>query len=205
MRLTRNTKHYKLALKICELLHTHLLVGEGSAESSFASILNDEAKLHTIFEAFVRNFYAIEQKAFKVSSPRVPWTLSDPGHPDNAFLPTMKTDMTLQSSTKTIIVDTKFYGQILKGQYRQKVQSAHLYQLLTYLSQWRSKETGQTRLEGILLYAQPRAEEVDLNYEIGGFPIRVRSIDLSRPWVEIHNSLLETITGHTAEAALSTG
>jgi 5-methylcytosine-specific restriction enzyme subunit McrC len=192
-RLTRNTRHYRLALKVCELLHTHLLVGEGDSESSFAALLRDEEKMHRLFEEFVRNFYAVEQGAFRVSSPQVPWATSDPTHPDNLFLPAMRTDIMLQGPTGTIIIDTKFYGEILKGRNGQKVRSAHLYQILTYLSQWHLQKGDGDHPCGMLLYAQPLSEEVDLTYEIGRFPIRVRSIDLSRPWSDIHSTLLLAI------------
>ncbi len=139
-KLTRNTKHYKLALRICELLYTHLLVGEGDEETSFAKLLNDEETMDRMFEAFVRNFYAVEQATFKVSRPQIAWAVANPDHPDNVFLPAMQTDIALQSPQKTMIMDTKFYGQILKGRHGQKVRSPHLYQLLTYLSQWSQKK-----------------------------------------------------------------
>ena len=182
-RLTRNTKHYKLALKVCELLQTHLLVGEGDAQTNFAALLNNQDQMHAIFERFVREFYATEQSEFTVSSPHVAWALSETEHADNAFFPTMRTVIVLRSTTRTLIIDTKFYSQILKGQYGRKNQSGHLYQILTYVSQWNLQHPEVRSPNGILLYAQPRSEQVDLADEIGGFPIMVRSIELSKPWI----------------------
>ena len=50
------------------------------------------------------------------------------------FIPRMETDVVLQSPTRAIIIDTKYYQHTLRGQYDQgKFRSTHRYQLFAYL------------------------------------------------------------------------
>ena len=190
VKLTRNTRHYGLLLKICQLLHEHLLVGEGIDQGIFQRLLNDENKMHAIFQEFVRRFYATEQKDFKVTSPQVFWDLTNSNPLHVSYLPAMYTDIMLQSPDRTLIIDTKFYSQILKGRWDPKVQSSHLYQIFTYLSQWHQSSTTGKTPDGMLLYAKTTDEDLDLEYVISGYRLRVRTLDLNKPWQTIHDCLL---------------
>ena len=53
VKLTRNTRHYGLLLKICQLLHEHLLVGEGGGKGSIQRLLNDTKAMLNICQGFV--------------------------------------------------------------------------------------------------------------------------------------------------------
>jgi 5-methylcytosine-specific restriction enzyme subunit McrC len=193
VKLTRNTRHYGLLLKICQLLHEHLLVGEGIDNGSFHRFSNDEDKMHAIFQEFVRCFYATEQKKFNVTTPQVFWDLtnSDPLH--LSHLPNMYTDIMLRSPDRTMIIDTKFYAHILRGRGNPKVQSPHLYQIFTYLSQWHQSSGNVKKPDGMLLYAKTTEKDLDLEYVISGYRLRVKTLDLNKPWQTIHDCLLELL------------
>lgn len=191
VRLTRNTRHYGLLLKICQLLHDHLLVGEGTNTSRFERLLNDNYTMHDIFQRFVRNFYATEQTKFKVRAPQVEWDLTDTDPECLQYLPEMNTDITLRSADRTLIVDTKFYGHILKGRGAPKLHSSNLYQILTYVSQWHHSHGTDKPPDGMLLYAKTVSEDLNLDYVISGYRILVRTLDMNKPWKTIHDSLLD--------------
>ena len=111
LQLSRNISHYSLLMKICELVRELLLPKEGGRGSRFADILRDEERMSFIFEAFVRNFYRREQNQFSVGSEVIPWDMSPDSVGHAAYLPSMLTDVTLRSPTRTIVIDAKFYHQ----------------------------------------------------------------------------------------------
>ncbi|MFO7891762.1 MAG: restriction endonuclease, partial [bacterium] len=66
----------------------------------------------------------------------------------------METDISLRSSTRKIIIDTKYYKEALKGNFNtEKVLSGHLYQLFSYIENQKKPDDPLTQnCEGILLY-----------------------------------------------------
>ena len=132
LQLSRSTGHYGLLMRICELLLELQLPEEGGHRSRFADILSDKDKMPAIFEAFVRNFYRQEQDQLTVGSELIPWdTGPNPLEHEN-YLPSMRTDVTLRSSGRTVVIDAKFYPQALVSHLggHRKVRSAHLVSAL---------------------------------------------------------------------------
>ena len=117
-----------------------------------------------LFEAFVRNFLRREQTTFDVSTPKVPWDLESIGGSDPAWLPEMRTDITLTNASRRVVVETKYYATPYQSRYgSKKLISGHLYQLLTYLSQLAAG--GGIKPIGVLLYAGTGSEQ--LQYRLG--------------------------------------
>ncbi|MBO1081723.1 5-methylcytosine-specific restriction endonuclease system specificity protein McrC [Roseomonas haemaphysalidis] len=196
VQLGRNNRHYDLLLRICSLILDSLLPGEGAGRTRFADILEDEAKMSTVFEAFVRNFYRSEQTAFQVGADHLTWDANseDPNHA--RFLPAMRTDVTLRSPERTIVLDAKFYKTTL-AQYRggtDKVRSGHLYQLLTYLRHIHPRGQPAEQVEGILLYPRTSTQDLRLDYRIAGHRVRIHTLALDRPWQEIEQCLLNMVS-----------
>jgi 5-methylcytosine-specific restriction enzyme subunit McrC len=192
VQLGRNNRHYDLLLRICSLILDSLLPGEGEGRTRFADILEDEVKMSTIFESFVRNFYRSEQAAFRVGADQLSWDVShsDPQHAH--FLPAMRTDVTLRGPERTIVLDAKFHKTTL-AQYRGssgKVKSENLYQLLTYLRHIHPHGQPAAQVEGILLYPRTSPQDLRLDYCIAGHRVRVHTLALDRPWPEISQDLL---------------
>lgn len=201
VQLSRNTAQYLPLLKLCELAHRAALPDEQGGGSRFADILKDEVLMSTVFEIFLKNFYAHEQTNFSVASEIMPW--SGVGSPaDWAFLPEMKTDVTLRSECEIIVLDAKFYAQpLVRNQYGgRRVHSSHLYQLSTYLRHVR--RSGDERIRGGLVYASA-GEPFHLKYVLEGAPIDVVAIDLAQPWQAIRSRLLDLVRPHVDQAASS--
>ncbi|UOR04536.1 hypothetical protein MUN82_16505 [Hymenobacter aerilatus] len=175
-------------LHLCDLLHQCALpVPDEKGRHRFRDFRRDEVLMARLFEQFVRNFYRLEQRRYRVRSETIAWQAAaeQPEHLD--LLPAMITDTSLEAADRKIILDTKYYATALRTRHnRQRLIAPHLYQLYAYL-QNQPAALGQ-QLEGILLY--PAAmQEVDVRYTLGGHPVRLVTIDLAQPWPDIAAAL----------------
>ena len=138
-----------------------------------------------IFQEFVLNFFRLEQSSYQVRSETILWD-ADPAFGNaSELLPSMKTDISLRSASRTIIVDTKFYKEALQTYFdRRSIRSAHLYQLFAYLKNLEPRGGPDAQAEGILLYPAV-GQALDLRYRIQSHMIAVRTLDLGRNWKEL--------------------
>ena len=80
------------------------------------------------------------------------------------YLPTMRTDVSLRSMHRTIVIDTKYYRQTLSRYLgNEKIRSDHLYQLFAYLKNLEGRDDPDSRAEGVLLYPTV-GHALDLRY-----------------------------------------
>ncbi|RUL51331.1 5-methylcytosine-specific restriction endonuclease system specificity protein McrC [Lysinibacillus antri] len=187
IRLHRSNQHYRFVLDICQLLYEALLLNEEESDSKFADFERNPKAMARLFEDFVRNFYRKETPQFKVGRENIYW---DATGENTSYLPIMQTDISLEDLNRKIIMDTKYYQNALtQNRGSEKLISTNLYQLFAYLSN--HKEVNKV-LSGILLYPKT-GQELNLSYEIKGFPIKVYTVDLNRSWDIIHDRLLEIV------------
>jgi len=195
LQIGRANGRYGLAMQVCRLAADLMLPDEGGGSFHFVDILEDENRMSTVFEHFVRNFYRAEQSNFTANVEHIDWEAE--GNEDALrFLPTMKTDITLRSREKTIVIDAKYYKETLVTRYeggQPKVQSAHLYQIQAYLRNMRRSAGPDQTAEGILLYPSIDGMPVRLDMRVGGHRTRVWTVDLTQPWPDIHRELLELL------------
>jgi 5-methylcytosine-specific restriction enzyme subunit McrC len=195
VQLHRNNAFYAFLLHICELVHQRLFPEQTGSTGQFASLLEDETRMNRIFERFVRNFFRQEQNELTVSSERIDWDMSDDGVVSPELLPSMQTDVSLRSSMRTVIIDAKYYAQTLHSHHdRQRLRSTHLYQLFAYLKNMERRSEPDSRAEGILLYPTVN-EEVRFSAMIQGHRMSARTIDLAKPWTDIHRGLVSVLGG----------
>lgn len=188
VQIHRNNRLYDFALRLCRLLFESMIVEEGTGRTRFHDFLYDDARMGQLFEDFVFNFYAREQSVDRVSRPHIKWHDARGSEHDLARLPIMRTDVVLTRAERILVIDTKFYGEALKGWFGgEKVRSGHLYQVFSYLENLAPRV--QRSLEGLLVY--PAAGGAfSFDYRLKGRRIRVVSLDLSRSWQDIHSDLL---------------
>jgi 5-methylcytosine-specific restriction enzyme subunit McrC len=192
IQLSRNTSQYGFLMRVCELVFHALLPDEKGSGSKFQNILEGEMRMSTLFEDFLRNFYRSELPGYSAKSEIMPWLAEAKDEADLAYLPIMKTDITLRSSTRTIVADAKYYMQVLAGgRFDPKVHSTHLYQLSTYLAHVREREPAQD-ISGLLVYPADK-QCLRLRYSLLGTPLTVATVDLSAEWKQIHSELIELI------------
>jgi len=193
----RNNAHYDFLMKLCELISACLLPEEKGNGFFFSQVLNDPDVMGLVFEDFVRNFYRIEQNEYRVSRDRMRWDVSAANdEEDLTKLPVMETDTSLTSKDRKIVIETKFYKQTLKpgawGSETKKVSSANLYQLFSYLKNMEQQPYPANKAEGVLLYPTVD-DELDLNYQIQGHKLRVKTINLDQDWQDIRRDMFQIL------------
>ena len=192
IRLHRNNYHYDFILKVCQILNENLFIDESTGDYKFKDFVREEKAMARLFEAFVRNFYKLES-SYAVSSDTIVWQLTSENQDDLDMLPSMLTDITLQSVNQKIIIDTKYYKEAFKSRYeKQKIDSGNLYQLFAYLKNQENDLEITKSCEGILLYPSIHYDfEHTFKYE--NHKIRVMSINLNQDWQQIRADLLKIV------------
>lgn len=193
VKLHRNNKFYGFILNVCHLIHENSLLSEKTGNWHFTDFLRDERKMNQLFEAFLRNFYALEQKEFKVRRENINWQFSTADNQHLQFLPSMQTDITLENNDFKIVIDAKYYKETLKENYGQeKISSANLYQLFSYLLNQRKDDIKTQTATGILIY--PTIErDYDLRYQYQNHKILIKTVNLNSEWRSIERRLKSII------------
>lgn len=193
VQLSRNTSQYSFLMRVCELAFHALMPDEQGSSSKFQNILEDETRMSTVFEDFLRNFYRSELPGYTAAAENMNWHAEAEDETDLAYLPIMKTDITLRSGNHTIVADAKYYRNMLTAwNGKPKVQSAHLYQLSAYLAHVRVQEPDQD-VSGLLIYPA-NGKSLCLKYQLLGTPVTVATVDLSADWQDIHSELIGLIS-----------
>jgi 5-methylcytosine-specific restriction enzyme subunit McrC len=192
VQLHRNNAYYRFLLQVCRLIHDNLLINEDTGDSRFRDFLQDDKQMAVLFEKFVRNFYRHEQSSFRVKSERFFWQEVEATQGDLQFLPGMKTDVSLDSPTRKIVIDTKYYAKCLQSYFdSETIHSGNLYQLFAYL---KNLQIGDSRqIEGVLLYPTV-SKSLSLRYRIQGHTMRIATVDLNAEWQTIRQRLLGLLT-----------
>lgn len=193
IRLNRNNYFYDFLLKVCEILYEILLINENEGDYQFKDFDRNEKKMAELFEAFVRNFYRHHLTDFHVQREYLHWHLEPLSEVSKAFLPQMETDITLKSSQRKIIIETKYKKETLQTQYDvEKIHSQNLYQLYAYLRNAEYKDAMGRHCEGILLYPTTTTE-LQLDYKFADHILKVRTLNLCQNWKDIESDLLKIL------------
>ena len=197
LHIHRNMRHYRFVLNICELIHREYLPENGEGSSHFRDFLREEATMSTLFEQFVRNFLTKEQSTYRVTASQVKWDTDSTRSTTGGIrlLPTMQTDVFLQSSDDKLIIDCKYYQKSFQNTYEtNKFHSGNLYQILSYLTN-QSVQPGFEDVRGMLLY--PTVDEsFDEHVTIQGNQIRIVTINLDQDWEGVSRDLLALVIKH---------
>jgi len=193
VQLHSNNYFYDFLLKVCELIHDNLMVSEEDGSIKFRDFLRNDDAMGRLFEEFVWNFFKREQSEYEVGCEIIDWQARVLGDTPVGSLPKMRTDVSLTSPKRKIIIDTKYYAQALHVYYqKESIHSGNLYQLHAYLTNVGGEKERQSKCEGILLYPTV-VNELDLRYDIKGHKVSIRTINLNQGWKDIHKSLLKMV------------
>ncbi|NUO01399.1 MAG: 5-methylcytosine-specific restriction endonuclease system specificity protein McrC [Saprospiraceae bacterium] len=196
VQLHRNNRFYGFLMAVCELLFDNLLPDERAGYYRFRDFLRDDEQMGRLFEAFVRNFYKRELPgSFQVSREDIRWQSAATDTAALALLPKMQTDVTIRSAGRKIILDTKYYKDVLTRHFGiEKLRRDHLSQLFSYLKhQVNPRDAGSIRAEGILLYATA-GQEISVDYpDMIGHQLSIRTVNLNDDWRNIRACLLKTL------------
>ena len=196
VQLDRNRRAYRFLLNVCRLLHDVRSVDPSSGQSRFAEIDVQRLTMWRVFEQFVTRFYRREQHAYRVhGQARVEWwQLRTRGPLSEGRVPVMKPDVMLLGPERRIILDAKYYRDGgLPDEVNAKLHAGHLYQLFAYIMNLERAGAAGPAHEGILLYPTV-GDETQVEFMTHGHRFQARSVDLSRPWREIHDAMLGVLS-----------
>jgi 5-methylcytosine-specific restriction enzyme subunit McrC len=194
VRVHRNNRLYDLLVHVCRLIYENPFLDETPGTARFPDFKGTRSEMARLFEQFIHNFFAREQRVYTVRRPMIDWYDARASQADLRMLPVMRTDVVLTSRHRRIVIDTKYYEHVFQ-EYRgtPKLRSTHLYQILSYLTNLSAANTPNApRPEGMLLYPAVR-ERFHKPYTLLGHRVVVQSVDLNQPWRSIHQELLQAI------------
>ena len=193
VRLNRNNRFYGFVMNVCQIIFESTLPSEENGKYKFSDFTRDDNKMNQLFEAFIRNFYKIEQHKYKtVKKETIKWQF-DTDNESYQYLPQMETDITLENDSEKIIIDAKFYRETMTVNYdKERIMSANLYQLFSYLLNQQDGSLKTQNAKGILLY--PTIEtDYNLNFKYYDHNIQIRTVNLNSNWKNISLLLKEII------------
>ena len=190
VRYHANNAFYRFLLNVCALVHENLFMEKRGGGYKFRDFVRDEVQMAALFEKFLFNFYLRECADYSVKRDILRWEavaelVRGPGR-----LPVMKTDVTLRTRERTLVIDAKYYREALvSGQGVPAFRSSHLYQMFAYLKNMERNGGADARADGLLLY--PAVQDgFDHVYRLGNHRLRLATVDLGQTWSRIHETLL---------------
>lgn len=185
----RNNKNYEMLMNVCHFIIDGLLISTDDGNYKLANFI-DETRMHALFEKFVLQYYRTHYPKLNANPSGVPWAVESTGD-TLEYLPAMVTDITLydKSANKTLIIDTKYYGQTMQKQFdKSSYHSNNMYQLLTYIKNKEVETRGE--VAGVLLYAKTQESVVpDQNFKLLGNSFSLRTLDLNTDFEIIKQQL----------------
>ena len=199
IRYDRNNASYKMLVNICFLLITGLLQSEEEGSMKLANIIDDQ-KMHRLYERFILEYYKRHYPIFHVSAAKILWNTQDEGV---AFLPTMKSDVTIKYGDLTLVVDAKYYSKTMQvGQFgNATMNSGNIYQIFTYVKNMDVENSG--KVSGVLLYAKTDEAVVpDQEVTLAGNKFIMTTLDLNQPFENIARQMDKVIVKWTGNKTL---
>ncbi len=146
----RNSSTYRMLHHFCYFVVKRLLL---TTETGPYKIMNfDEELMSRLFEKFVLSYYRKHYPQYSARSAKVEWNI-DAEESTLSLIPEMRTDIMLTFPRRTLIIDTKYYGQSMQ-EYMDKatIRSNNLYQINSYVLH--EDKTHSGNVDGMLLYAK---------------------------------------------------
>lgn len=189
IQLGPSDRAYTLPLNVCRLIYDLAMPTEQAGDRGLAALSRDEIGFPNLFERFVRTFCRCHMAGCSVKAESLKW----PGDSHSALVPAMVTDITVERPgppARRLVIDTKYYKAALVAKQggAEKLVSAHLYQIYTYL---RTQEEHGARFRtasGMLLYPTTGVS-LDEQLLVQGHRIQVATIDLAGDWQGIEERL----------------
>lgn len=191
----RLTAIQRFVLRLCEFIFESCIPSKAPEKYIFQDFIRDERRMAKVFETFLRNFYRREQSMYDLVKPNsFQWRLKPTSEEAKTALPSMNTDITLENHDKRIIIEAKYYKETMSTRFTvEKIRSAHLYQLFSYLMNQRDGTPKTLSTIGILLYPTV-TRTLDLEYVFQQHIVAIRTVNLNAPWSEVVARLHNIVT-----------
>lgn len=184
----RSNRSYRMLMNICYFIIDGMLMTTERGTYRMATFSDEH--MNRLFERFVLEYYRKHHKDIQANSEKLSWDIDDDKPVRGIeFLPSMQTDIVLRKGDRALIIDTKYYGEILKGKFDKKaVSNANIYQIFTYVKNMDTNNTG--KVSGMLLYAKTKEEFSEpVDTSISGNRILAFTLDLNQAFNNISKQL----------------
>ena len=191
VKVAKHDKHLNFLVSICYYIYYSISFDDSEGKNILSDFNVENKKFGKVFEDFILNFYKkkLKPKGYRVGREIIKWDLSF----DSKYYPDMITDIIIEKNNKKIIIDAKFTNEIFKSRYNsKKFTSGHLYQVYSYLNNYRSSNKDE-EIKGMLLYAANDEEIIrDINV-VSGKELFINTLNLNNDWQKIEEELFEII------------
>lgn len=187
LRFDRNNRNYRMLLYLCYFIISEWLMT--TEDGKFKLHEFSDEHMDRLFEKFVLEYYKKHHSRTKAKAATIKWNIVEDAT-DTSVLPIMKTDIFLSLGQRTLIIDTKYYTNIMRQYYgREKLREAHLYQINTYVTQY--DKNHYYNVDGMLLYAKTKEDDIDDKIITlqDGYKLYIRSLDLNNDFESIKKRL----------------
>ncbi len=185
----RSNQSYELPIQICAYVINRSLIDPNKEKQKL--MMFSEENFNRLYEKFVLEYYRRHHPELKANAETINWNIDADRSIGWEYLPKMITDITLHKDDKTLIIDTKFYSQILRAKYdKNTYNSNNINQIFAYMYNMDVQHTGN--VSGMLLYAQTDNENIpDSKMQMRGSSsaIYVRTLDLNQEFNLIRDQL----------------
>lgn len=189
LRFQRGNQTYEMLINICYFIYESVLLTTDTGDLKVMSFFDQQ--LHRLYERFVLEYYRKEfHGQLTANADMIEWAFDNEKNNEGLlFMPRMRSDIMLKTKSKTLIIDTKYYGRTLQYLYdKASVSSHNLYQIFTYVNNEDKDCSGN--VSGLLLYAKTQEEVTpDMDFYIKRNHFLVKTLDLNQPFSEIRNQL----------------
>lgn len=172
-------KNYQMLIYVCKFIKEDMIMTTENGEYRMKALSDDNMCL--LYQRFVLAYFQRHYPHTNARSEQIKWKFKEEDDINNGFLPIMQTDIMLSLGERTLIIDTKYYSQVLQSHYNKEVfHSGNLMQLYTYVGNYDVEHTG--KVDGMLLYAKT-GEDISPDFDrelIDGNRIYVRTLDLNQ-------------------------
>lgn len=183
----RLTIDYQFPIELGQLLYKHGIPSEKGGEIIFYNIMENEEIMSTLFEAFIYNYYRIHYPEFNVKRSRYRWELTPIGTSDYQLIPTMNTDIDIETPTQKIIIDAKYYYSAFTDNFEKKSYiSDNIYQIKAYME---AQKPTNKQIKGMLLYPSNPYEFDDQFLDEHNDILAFKTVNLGKDWYFIEEDL----------------
>ena len=194
IRFDRRNKNYQMLIHICKFIQKDMLMT--TEDGTYRMKPLSEKNMNLLFQRFVLAYYQRHHPETNARSEQIHWNFIEEDD-ENGILPIMQTDIMLSMGERTLIIDTKYYSQILMPHHTKSILHSHdLMQLYTYIGNYDKKHAGE--VDGLLLYAKTEeSTSPDITKRTpDGNMIYVRTLDLNQDFHGICAQLDKCINKH---------
>lgn len=190
LQYNRNNISYKMLMNICYLIINGMLISEKTGQMKLNRYIDDK-QMHVLYEKFILEYYKKHFSQLHVTQSHIPWDVDD-GMIE--LLPRMRSDIMIEYQGKILIIDAKYYDSSMQTNSRygnQTIHSHNLYQIFTYVKNRDTNHDGS--VSGMLLYANTDGENPDVDYQMNGNKISVKTLDLNCDFEMVKKQLNEIV------------